>query len=90
MLLFIGNKNQVIVVACVNAAESVSPPYVIFNDKNLNMDWTEGEIPETTYGLSSNGWKDMELFRLWVIKHFFQHTVSARPLLLLMNGHSSQ
>jgi len=65
------------------------PPYVMFDAKNLNMDWTLGEMPGTTYGLSSNGWIDMELFQLWFTKHFLQHAVSARPLLLLMDGHSS-
>ena len=81
-----GNKNQVTVVACVNTIGSAVPPYVIFD---ANMDWTEGEIPGTTYGLSSNGWIDMELFCLWFTKHFLQHAVSAKPLLLLMDGHSS-
>ena len=84
-----GNKNQVTVVACINAAGSAMPRYVIFDAKNLNIDWTEGEMPGTTYGLSSNGWIDMKLFYLRFTKHFLQHAVSARPLLLLMDGHSS-
>ena len=65
------------------------PTYVIFDAKNLNMDWTEGELPGTTYGLNSNGWIDMELFPLWFTKHFLPNAVFARPLLLLMDGHSS-
>ena len=32
----------------------------------------------------------MEMFHLWFTKHFLQHAVPARPLLLLMDGHSSQ
>ena len=47
------------------------PPYVIFDAKNLNMDWTEEELPGTTYGLSSNSWIDMELFCLWLPNTFF-------------------
>ena len=54
-----GNKSQVTALVCVNAAGSAMPPYIIFDAKNLNLDWTEGEIPGTTYGLSSNGWIDM-------------------------------
>ena len=84
-----GNKSQVTALVCVNAAGSAMPPYIIFDAKNLNLDWTEGEIPGTTYGLSNNGWIDMELFRLWFKKHFLHHALSARPLLLLMDGHSS-
>jgi len=50
-----GNKNQVTVAVCVNAAGNAMPPYVIFDTKNLNIDWTLGEMPGTTYSLSSNG-----------------------------------
>ena len=53
------------------------------------MLWTKGEVPGTTYGLSSNGWIDMELFKGWFINHFLCHAVSARPPLLLIDGHSS-
>ena len=64
-------------------------PYVMFDAKNLNIDWTEGKMPGTIYGLSSNDWIDMELFCLWFTKHFLQHAVNARPLLPLMDGHIS-
>ena len=30
----------------------------------------------------------MELFHLWFTKHFLQHVVSARPLLLLVDGYT--
>ena len=53
------------------------------------MLWTKGEVPGTTYGLSSNGWIDMDLFKGWFETHFLRHAVSARPLLLLLDGHSS-
>ncbi len=81
-----GNKNQVTVVGCVNAAGSAMPPFVIFDAKSLNMEWTVGEVPGTTYGLSANGWIDMELFKGWFTNHFLRHAVSARPLLLLLDG----
>ena len=84
-----GNKSQVTVVGCVNAAGNAMPPFVIFNAKRLNMDWTKGEIPGTTYGLSDSGWIDAELFKGWFNNHFLKNAVSARPLLLLMDGHSS-
>ena len=51
-----GNKNQVTVVVCVNATGNAMPPYVILHAKNLNIDWTLGEMPGTSYGLSNNGW----------------------------------
>ena len=41
------------------------------------------------YGLSESGWIDGELFDLWFTHHFLSHTPPLRPLLLLLNGHSS-
>lgn len=66
------------------------PSFVIFDAKHLNHDWTDGEVPGTTYGLSSNGWIDSELFHGWLVDHFLKHAVSARPLLLPLDCHSSQ
>ena len=65
-----GNKSQITIVGCVNAIYQAMPPFIIFDAKNLNMDWTENEVPGTTYGLGENGWIDMELFKLWFINHF--------------------
>ena len=45
-------------------------------------------MPGTTYGLSSKGWIDTELFYEW-FKQFLNFAVPARPLLLLLDGHSS-
>lgn len=53
------------------------------------MEWAKGEVPGTTYGLGANGWIDMELFKGWFTNHFLRHAVSAHPLLLLLDGHSS-
>ena len=84
-----GNKSQITVVGCINAAGQSLPPFVIFDAKSLNVEWTVGEVPGTTYGLSDNGWIDMELFKGWLKDHFLKFAVSSRPLLLLLDGHSS-
>ena len=41
------------------------------------------------YGLSDNGWVDSELFKGWLTDHFIVNAVGVRPILLLMDGHSS-
>ena len=41
------------------------------------------------YGLSDSGWMNSELFELWFLHHFLPHAPAARPLLLLLDGHSS-
>ena len=84
-----GNKSQVTVIGCINAAGQAIPPFVIFDAKSLNMEWTKGEVVGTMYGLSSRGWVDMELFKGWCSDHFFNYAVPACPLLLLLDGHGS-
>ena len=84
-----GNKSQVTIVACINAIGQCLPPFIIFDAKNLNMDWAKREVPGTTYGLSNSGWIDMVLFKKWFFHHFLYHAGSNRPLLLLLDGHSS-
>ena len=84
-----GNKSQLTVIACVSAIDQCIPPFVIFDTKRLNMVWRNGEVVGTSYGLSSNGWVDSELFRGWLSEHFLSPAVNASPLLLLLGGHSS-
>ncbi len=84
-----GKKGQVTIVGCANAAGQTIPPMVIFDAARLNPVWTRGEVPGTKYGLSSNGWINTELFEGWLIEHFIENAVSARPLFLLLDGHST-
>ena len=62
---------------------------VIFVAKKFNYDLLLGEVPGTFYGMFENGRMDQELFSKWFIMHFLQHSVSAQPLFLLLDGHSS-
>jgi len=50
--------------------------------------WTVGEVTGTIYGMSEKGWTDQELFLHW-LKHFLKYANPGRPLLLLLDGHSS-
>ena len=84
-----GDKAQITVVGCVSAAGYCIPPMVIWDRKQLSIELTEGEVPGTFYGLSDNGWMDQELFDGWLCSHFLRYAPPARPLLLLLDGHSS-
>ena len=84
-----GNKKQITVVGCVNAAGNVMPPMVIWARKTLPPELAIGEVPGSRYGLSTKGWIDHELFDNWFHKHFLNQCTSARPILLLLDGHSS-
>ena len=84
-----GDKTQITVVACISAAGSCMPPMVILDRKTLPPYFPNGEVPGTVYGLSTKGWIDQELFDLWFTNHFLLYAPLARPLLLLLDGHSS-
>ena len=84
-----GKKNQITVLGCANAVGQSQPPFVIFDAKQLNPKWMDGEVPGTRYGLSSSGWTDQVLFKGWLVEHFITHAVKGRPLFLLLDGHSS-
>ncbi|CAI7996987.1 Tigger transposable element-derived protein 6 [Geodia barretti] len=84
-----GNKAHISVLACVSASGYAIPPMVIFPRKTLTPHLTTQEVPGTIYGLSASGWMDRELFQEWFHRHFLQHVPSSRPLLLVLDGHSS-
>ena len=82
-------KSQVTVLVCSSAAGYALPPFVIFDRKSLNPQLTVGEVPGTLYGLSAKGWIDRSLFSDWFFNHFLHYAPSSRPLLLILDGHSS-
>ena len=84
-----GQKAQITVLGCANAAGQILPPFIIFAAKQLNPLWTRSEVPGSRYGDSDKGWVDQELFHIWLKEHFLTNAVAQRPLLLLLDGHSS-
>ena len=84
-----GDKSNITILACCSAAGYIMPPMVIFDRKCLKPDLTRGEVPGTIYGLSANGWIDSELFEEWFDGHFLACIPPQRPVLLLLDGHSS-
>ena len=84
-----GQKSQITVVGCASATAHAIPPYIIFAAKQLNPLWMKDEVAGSRYAVSDNGWIDQELFHYWMTDHFLAHAVASRPLVLLLDGHSS-
>ena len=85
-----GDKTNITVVACASAAGVLLPPQVIFKGKRgMDRDMFQGLPPSTRVCISPNGWIDSELFETWVTEHFVKHIPPARPVLLLIDGHST-
>ena len=83
------DKAQVNVLSCVNTAGAALPPFVIFKRKMMNQELANGEVPGTLYGVSENGWITQQLFKEWFHRHFLAFLPNIRPVLLLMDGHST-
>ena len=81
-----GNKAQITVVSCCSAGGHHIPPMVIYYRR---PELTNGEVPDTIYGLSRNGWMDSDLFHQWFTTHFLSYVPPSRPILLLLDGHST-
>ena len=84
-----GDKTQVTVLVCCSASGYTLPPMVIYKRKNLTPELRTGEIEGTLHGLSSTGWMDGELFQEWFHHHFLEYVPATRPIILLLDGHSS-
>ena len=84
-----GQKAHITTLVCASAAGYAIPPMVIFDRKRLNPQLTIGDVPGTHYGLTDNGWMTAHLFHEWFCHHFLRYVPSCRPLLLLLDGHSS-
>ena len=82
-----GNKSQ-ITVSCGSASGQVLSPFIIFAAKQLNELWMRDEVVGSRYAVSDNGWIDQEHFLYWLSELFLVNAVAARPLLLLLDGHS--
>ncbi len=50
----------------------------------LRMKWQDHN-----FAVSDNRWVDQELFNFWLTDHFLPNSTSQRPILLLLDGHSS-
>ena len=48
-----GNKAQITVVGCMNAAGLCLPPMVIWDRKTLSPELCDGEVPGSVYSLSN-------------------------------------
>ena len=84
-----GQKAQITVIGCGSATGNVLPPFIIYAAKKLNHLWMRDEVSGSRYGVSDKGWVDQRLFYSWLKDHFLMNAVSHRPLLLLLDGHSS-
>ena len=77
------------VLSCVSASGYIVSPMMVYPRKQSLPDkFKEGALPNTLFLNSENGWINSSLFLQWF--HFFLSNIPpSRPVLLIMDGHSS-
>ena len=83
------SKSQITVLACTCAAGFAIPPFIIFSRSTYHPHLSKGEVPGTMYGVTARGWMTQKLFFQWFKEHFLKYIPSVRPVLLILDGHSS-
>ena len=76
------------ILTCVSASGFVLSPFLIYPRQRVTDNLKEGAIAGTVFHCSDSGWVNAELFLAWL--HFFARSIPpSRPVLLVLDGHSS-
>ena len=81
-----GKSATTTVIAAVSALGETIPPFIIFKGERMSKEIRSDVIPGTEYRSSPTGWSNSSLFLDFFNNHFMRH-VTARPCLLLYDGH---
>ena len=81
-------KKQITTLCAINAAGDALPPMHIFPGTRFKYNPMLNCVDGAYFGHSPTGWISTELFYGWIANHFAKH-VSVRPIVLLVDGHSS-
>ncbi|XP_067649060.1 uncharacterized protein [Haliotis asinina] len=89
----VGNiRDNVTVLACINAAGGNIPPMAIVKGKTpkcLQAYNTPAGVPGTAYTYQSRAWMEDTLGEGWFEAHFLKHCGPERPQLIVLDSHSS-
>ena len=85
----INSKEQITTLCAISAAGSVIPPMHIFSGKRFHYNPLAGCVPGAYFGKSDKGWMTTELFYGWIANHFVFNILPPRPVVLLVDGHST-
>ncbi|XP_078658355.1 uncharacterized protein LOC144903812, partial [Branchiostoma floridae x Branchiostoma belcheri] len=85
----LGGRDHITVMSCVSSAGAVVPPMIIFNRAMPSGKFSEGGPPGAMYAWSESGFINKELFEDWFFKVFLVHCHRERPILLVVDQHSS-
>lgn len=73
----------------ISASGNTIPPMHIFPGVRFSYNPMDGSVPKAYFGRSVSGWINTELFYGWVKNHFAKWIGKERPVVLLLDGHTS-
>ena len=83
-------KMQITNLACICANRNTIPPYVLFPGKTVvNPSYLVDLPPESKSFVTESGWMNTEAFYFWVKHVFLENLPPIRPVLLVLDGHTS-
>lgn len=85
------DKTQLTVMACMSASGHFVPPMIVYPGKRFGYNPLDG-FETAVLGRTDNGWMDSQLFCDWLTSVFIpavDERQVKRPLLLLVDGHST-
>ena len=82
-------RENITVQTCISASGQLLPPYVVYKGARLRAETTFGGPLGTRFSVSHNGWMTADGFVDWLKSQFIPALPPARPVLLLLDGHSS-
>ena len=83
------SKEQITTLCAISAAGNTIPPMHIFSGQRFHYNPLEGCVSGAYFGKSDKGWMTRELFYGWLANHFILCIPPGRPVILLVDGHST-
>ena len=83
------SKEQLTTLCAISASGNIIPPMHVFPGQRFKYHPLEGCVPGTYFGKSLSGWMTTELFYGWMVNHFALQIPPQRPVVLLVDGHST-
>jgi hypothetical protein len=82
-------KSQITTLVAISASGQITPPMHISPGQRFAYNPLEGGVEGAYFARSSNGWIKTELFYGWIKNHFSICAGHERPVLLIVNGHTT-
>ena len=82
-------RDNITVLACASATGKLLPPFVVYTGKHLMASNVNGGPFATKYSVSDSGWMTKIGFLDWFQNLFIPSLTEERPVLLIIDGHSS-